>query len=310
MKRRRRLLASHEETEKDVQEVNVSWIQKRVTPEVVSANRANSKKSTGPLSKTGKRRVGRNAGKYYVSGQITATRMRELGEDPAEFEALRQSLRKAIRPRDGFEEILVDEMAVNRWRLARLGRAETGMLAKEREMAKIRIRNPLIQRNALTNNLIMGCWGLAGVADSRQKYEQILDLLASLDSKVQKEGFTPEGLKLLRTVYGESPSLSGASLIRQFDAQLQSLKHMATITDSERQEGDAIKERQAALAKFLTSLREEIETCALYLEVQVRLMSAPIPDWFNDSLLILSDKDSERIIRYWGAPHFLIHFEG
>jgi len=44
----------------------------------------------------------------------------ELGEEPAAFEKLRESLRRPFGPRDGFEQRLVEDMAEIRWRRQRL----------------------------------------------------------------------------------------------------------------------------------------------------------------------------------------------
>jgi hypothetical protein len=63
--------------------------------------------------------------------------MKELGEDPAAFEQLSESLRQAFGPQDGFEEMLVEDMAEIRWRRERLMRAEAGMLASKKRAFKI-----------------------------------------------------------------------------------------------------------------------------------------------------------------------------
>jgi hypothetical protein len=279
----------------------VSLIQKKVTPAVLDANRENSRKSTGPRTLAGKRRVGRNAGKYYVFGQVTPERMRELGEDPAEFEKLRQSLRRAIKPRDGFEEILVDEMAVNRWRLARLRRAETGMLVNRRESVELKLRNPSIGEDSPEDGLVIKYRGLAGTNQSPEKYMQIGHLLMSLYSMVKKEGFTPEGMKILTTVYGEYPSVAGTGLISQFKRELEA----STKKDTTDPEGEAVPQDKAGdeagmtgRAYFLKMLLHEATKNQSWLQAQAALKTIPLPASVSDALLTLPEDDSQRIMKY------------
>jgi hypothetical protein len=56
----------------------VSWIQKNVSAAVVEANRRNAIKSTGPRTEAGKRRVGRNAGKYDEGSWMIPTELAEI----------------------------------------------------------------------------------------------------------------------------------------------------------------------------------------------------------------------------------------
>jgi hypothetical protein len=145
--------------------------------------------------------------------------MEQLGEDPKEFERLHQSLRSAISPRDGFEELLVEEMAVNRWRLARLRRAEMGTLMCER--LKLVARKFELETGAPTmDSASLGMFGLAGAESSPQKFSEILELLETLRTKVENEGFTDQGLELLKAIYGYSPDVPGASLIAKFKAEM------------------------------------------------------------------------------------------
>jgi len=262
----------------------------------------------------GKRRVGRNAGKYFVFGQISPSRMRELGEDPAEFEKLRQSLRAALGARDGFEEMLVEEMAVNRWRLGRLRRAETGILAVQQYGLVYQQRAMPAGTGASLDNIMIGYFGLTGVSDSPEKYHQILELLQALRAKVEKEGFTPQGLELLKTVYGESPGVTGMGLISKYKAQLESVKSAPQAENGEdagsepqAQDGEDAKperdtedseERKAARASFLGSLNGETEVFAQRATVLRLAQSMPVPESIKDAKLIPSREDLDGLMRY------------
>ena len=70
-------------------------------------NRANSQHSTGPTSARGKARSAQNSFKYGLYSQELIIQ----GEDPAEFDHLRATLRDEHQPANTTEEILVDELA-------------------------------------------------------------------------------------------------------------------------------------------------------------------------------------------------------
>ena len=108
-------------------------IKKNVTTRQKEANRRNSLKSTGPQTAMGKRNASRNALRHSLFAKPLKETFRLLGEDPADFQALVDSFRETFRPEDGFEEMLVEDMAVCRWRLNRLLRAESAILARDKQ---------------------------------------------------------------------------------------------------------------------------------------------------------------------------------
>lgn len=77
-----------------------------------AANRANSLHSTGPNNTE---RTRYNATRHGLSGKQVVVQ----GEDPAAFEALRRGLFDSYKPANTAEEILVEEIAQNYWRLRR-----------------------------------------------------------------------------------------------------------------------------------------------------------------------------------------------
>ena len=84
-------------------------------PTRADINRANSRLSTGPRTPEGKARSSRNSFKHGLySKQLIID-----GEDPAEFDELRATLRAEHRPANTTEEILVDELAQHFWRMRR-----------------------------------------------------------------------------------------------------------------------------------------------------------------------------------------------
>lgn len=84
------------------------------------ANRKNAQHSTGPRTPEGKLRSSQNSFRHGLySEQLVIP-----GEDPAEFDHLRATLRDEHQPADTTEEILIDELAQHFWRLRRFRRLE------------------------------------------------------------------------------------------------------------------------------------------------------------------------------------------
>ena len=90
-----------------------------------ASNRRNAARSTGPKSAEGKSSSSRNALRHGILGSGLL-----LGdEDPAEYDALFQSLVQDLRPQGALELIHVERIATAIWRQRRLIRAETAAVA-------------------------------------------------------------------------------------------------------------------------------------------------------------------------------------
>lgn len=95
------------------------------TPKQIEANRANSRKSTGPVSIDGKRRSSQNA----VRHGLTASRRAVLAnESPQGLQTLIDELTAEYQPRTSTEQQLVWDIAYYRWRLSRTGLMEAALL--------------------------------------------------------------------------------------------------------------------------------------------------------------------------------------
>jgi hypothetical protein len=91
----------------------------------IRANRLNAKKSTGPKTPEGKERSRFNA---LVHGRRAESAILP-GEDKAKFNQLLEGLSAAWMPQDEMEKTLVEQIAVNQWKLARLDQAEARIYA-------------------------------------------------------------------------------------------------------------------------------------------------------------------------------------
>jgi hypothetical protein len=97
------------------------------TPAQVAANQANSQKSTGPTSQKGKARSSRNSFKHGLYSKELVL----PNEDPAELDQLRASLRTEHQPINTTEDMLVNDLAENFWRLRRMREFETRAMLPE-----------------------------------------------------------------------------------------------------------------------------------------------------------------------------------
>jgi hypothetical protein len=103
-------------------------MRKNMTARATEANRRNAAKSTGPRTVEGKAAVSLNRLGHGLTGRAPLV----PGEDPAEFERLRQGLTDQLAPQGVLEQALVDRAAGCLWRLWRIQQIEAGLLAYRR----------------------------------------------------------------------------------------------------------------------------------------------------------------------------------
>ena len=95
-----------------------------MTQAKLDANRANAQKSTGPTTPEGKTNSSRNSFKHGLySKQLVVG-----AEEAAELDALKAKLRAEHQPATETEEILVNELAEQFWRLRRARKYEASLL--------------------------------------------------------------------------------------------------------------------------------------------------------------------------------------
>ena len=104
-------------------------IRKRVTNKQLQANRRNSLASTGPRTLSGKNRSARNATKHGILSAQVASANHSEHEDAQQFFKLLADLTEEFEPVGTLEGLLVEQIAVAYWRLARSLRSEARELA-------------------------------------------------------------------------------------------------------------------------------------------------------------------------------------
>jgi hypothetical protein len=103
-----------------------------LTPRLLAAARNNAQRSPGPRSAAGKQNSKMNALKHGERAQPENHYqvMRALGEDPEEFDNLKQELMTAYGPGDALWETQIDDLAKLYWRRQRLERAQEGLMQR------------------------------------------------------------------------------------------------------------------------------------------------------------------------------------
>jgi hypothetical protein len=101
----------------------------QLTPALLAAARHNAQHSTGPRSPAAKQNSKLNALKHggRVSDENRCQAMQALGEDPQEFENLKQELMSAFGPGDAFWEKQIDDLTWLYRRRERLERTQAGL---------------------------------------------------------------------------------------------------------------------------------------------------------------------------------------
>jgi len=97
------------------------------------ANKKNAQHSTGPRTLEGKQTVAANATRHALSGAHVII----PGEDPAEYDALRASLRSDLSPTGETERFLVDQIAQSQWKLMRIAKMETRLFLPSKDLVAL-----------------------------------------------------------------------------------------------------------------------------------------------------------------------------
>jgi hypothetical protein len=268
----------------------MSLVRRRMTPKLLAANRANAQKSTGPRTEQGIRNVSMNAVKHLVFAQAMKANMREVGENPAEYEALCQALYRTLDPQDEFEQMLVEDIAQARWRRQRLIRAESGLAASQRRRLEIDRDLKRHGRGWCWERIVklrdVAEFGYAGMQDSVEKCEHMLDILGLIAGGVRAGPLSEKDLVLFRAAYGgESGEVGGVNLKARYE-------NYAKVAKS----GDPEMAEELRKA-FVADVEKEI---AAYEKLKELLMARDIETTpaMKDAQLLLEADQLEAIARY------------
>ncbi len=262
---------------------------KRVTAKQLAANRRNSQQSTGPKTALGKRNASQNSLQHGLFAKSLEGSFRQLGEDPEDFHALVQSLRETFQPEDHFEEMLIEDLAVLRWRLHRLRRAEWGIQVRQKRSFEFDRECRVNSKGGPVSNeaelYILATYGLSGLENSPEKFAKIRENLGNLRMSVRMAGFQKSHRGFLRFVYGERPGLAGAALLATYTSFEKQPKKRDLGREKETRE-EFLGQLDAEITSFenLAKLHEKNETDA----------AGPMAD----AQLLPRAEDLDNILRY------------
>ena len=102
-------------------------VTKVISLKKVLANRANAKKSTGPVTFKGKAKVAGNA----ITHGLSAEKHVIVGESLEEFKIFKDSMFQIYEPEGAYEEEIFIKIVDLKWRLRRVSSIETGIFGNE-----------------------------------------------------------------------------------------------------------------------------------------------------------------------------------
>jgi hypothetical protein len=198
----------------------MSLMKREPSPAQSSASQANGQRSHGPRSERGKAIASRNLPKPRPFSEVVARSMEALGERPEDFEQMHEALAAAMEPRDGWEAAWVQDIAILRWRLEHLQRAEVGILAvRKRKLAGERKRESMPASGVadLGMRQQIPLVGFTGLPDSSWKFQQVIQMLRQLRDLVRVGDFEKDGVVYFDLLYGKKPGAVGATLRGRFE---------------------------------------------------------------------------------------------
>ena len=119
------------------------------------ASRRNGRRSRGPISANGKARASQNA---RTHGLCSRTTLVLANEDAESFEVFAASVREALEPVGGAEELLVDRIVAAQWRLKRVQRVELGLFEAHSYPVMVAVANEEIARVANDEHKMRTPW--------------------------------------------------------------------------------------------------------------------------------------------------------
>jgi hypothetical protein len=101
-----------------------------MTEASLAAHRSNAQKSEGPATPQGQAQCAAASLRHGFYSRSRADVLTDLGEEPEEYDELKQSLLNDLQPREGLEKHLVLQMVEAFWRLTRAQRMQEGQALK------------------------------------------------------------------------------------------------------------------------------------------------------------------------------------
>ncbi len=234
---------------------------------------------------------GLHPAKHWAFARIDTPTMKAIGEDPGDFEKFRDGFRNAIVPNDDFEDLLACKMVEARWRQFRLLRAEAAILARGRcEFVMRQLAGQGRPFGADVRSALAGpgpSTGPAGATagpEGGSRFTPLVKFLKTVRAAVVSEGFQGPSLKLLESVSGSEAGTTEALVAANYEHA-----QAAIANDGSGQEQH--------VKNFLAWLDAEIAAFEGLVQLDCAA-EAELSGYAFDSLLLLPDKELEKISRY------------
>jgi hypothetical protein len=174
---------------------------------LLAAARRNAQRSTGPRSAAGKQNSKLNALKHgqRASPENHHQVMRALGEDPEEFESLKQELMTTYGQGDALWEKQIDDLARLYWRRQRLERAQEGLMRR----ALLAVEEWQHRRQQEMAGATFDAFQFQAIeidltepADAGVRLRMLLSFLGVIREQVKQRIFRPRQGSELKALYG------------------------------------------------------------------------------------------------------------
>jgi hypothetical protein len=232
----------------------------QLTPALLAAARRNARHSTGPRSAAAKRNSKLNALKHgaYVSAENQRESMRALGEDPEQFEALREELMSAFGPGDALFKKQVEDLAWLYWRRDRLERMQAGLKRRalqgieewqhrrQQEMAGVTFDPSQFQAIEIE---------MTRPDDPGVRLRLLLSFLGVIHAQVKQRIFRPRQQYLLETLYRGQEGWRQARLCFLLYLFIEEVKRRAHPEEGDLRENEFGRREEAGEAQYRELLR-------------------------------------------------------
>jgi len=222
-------------------------------------------KSTGPRTPRGKGRSKNNAITHGIFAKAVVLR----GESQDEFNALLSGLHKDFQPVGTFENLCVEKLAVDHWRLRRLLLEEGREIHSSSELVEWDEKER--QRQEAASLPQPSCnGGLMRWIENSVVLQACVNLLNELKEDIKVRGFVPEEDNVILTkLYGRDEEQNWQHALLSSYLQW---SRVAAVSEEERKQ-NGLPSSEEAQEGFLSELRGELRRLGRYAKKQATILA-------------------------------------
>jgi hypothetical protein len=232
----------------------------------------------GPRTNKGKENSKYNALKHRIFAKVAVLK----DEPKGVFNALLAGLREHYKPDGTLEELLVEKLAVDFWRLHRYYAGEGGEIEVGRNFIEWDERE---RQRAETERIASfpSGGGLITQLGNFEAFQACMDLLGDLRNSIRRNGINAANdIPILVTLYGDSPR---PGWYGDLYTRYRNLRTLGRVSDGVRQDGPpSLEECKAIFLEMLNSECERVDICGSNLDeaqwkrVELELRRRSVPD--------------------------------